>query len=98
LTSANHYLVIDPENVAETICLGPLNVAIAGGLSVITFTHNRPNVCALFGKGEINNESVVRARIVTSTDNLVALRDMLNNLITHASGTGSASASSSKLN
>jgi hypothetical protein len=99
MTSATYCPVVDPENVPETICLGRINVAIASsGLSTITFTHTRPNVGALFEKGEINNESVVRARIVISRENLVALRDMLTNLFTQELGTSSASTSFAKLN
>jgi hypothetical protein len=79
--------------------LGNLNVAIGpSGLSTITFTHPRPKVGALFETGEISNESVVRARIVTTTKNLVALREILTSLLKEASDAASPSAASSKLN
>ena len=86
MTAEHDYPVVDPDNVPETICFGNLNVAIGpSGLSTITFTHPRPKVGALFEKGEISNESVVRARIVTTTKNLVALREIVTNLLQEAS-------------
>jgi hypothetical protein len=86
MTAENNYPVVDPDNVPETICLGTLNVAIGpSGLSTITFTHTRPKVGALFESGEISNDSVVRARIVTTTKNLVALREIITSLLKEAS-------------
>ena len=99
MTAKHNDPVVDPDNVPETICLGNLNVAIGpSGLSTITFTHPRPQVGALFESGEISNESVVRARIVTTTKNLVALREIVTSLLKEASDAASASAASSKLN
>ncbi len=99
MTAAHDYPVVDPDNVPETICLGKFNVTIGPrGISTMTFTHCRSKAGALLEKSEISNESVVRARIVTSTENLIALRDILTNLVREASGTASASAVSSKLN
>jgi len=72
--------VTDPDNIPEAICDGQFNVSIAGNLATLTFTHIRPDASAMF-KGAINPTAVVRARIVITIANLMALRDLLNTVI-----------------
>lgn len=66
---------IDPDNVPETVCDGPLNISVRGPLATLTFTHVRP--VAMPKDGTIELKSIVRARIVLTGNNLVALRDLL---------------------
>jgi hypothetical protein len=77
----NQSLITDPDNVPETMCDGQFNVTVAGSLATLTFTHTRRDVTAMFRDGRIVPKSVVRARIVTSMNNLTALRDLLNRII-----------------
>jgi hypothetical protein len=69
---------VDIDNVPETLCLGRFNLSISPPLATLTFTHLRPRIGPLVASGAIEPECVVRARIVVSLDNLVALRDLLN--------------------
>jgi hypothetical protein len=71
--------VIDPDNIPEILCDGQFNVRIIGQFVTLTFTHVRPEPTALF-KGDVFPKAVVRARIVTTIDNLEALRDLLNSM------------------
>ena len=71
---------IDPDNVPEIICDGGFNVHWAGGRATITFTHNRPRTKPLLEDGQVEFDAVVRARIATSFDNILALRDLLNRM------------------
>jgi hypothetical protein len=73
--------VIDPDNISETLCDGVFNIHIIGGLAYLTFTHLRPTPEQLFAGAKIEPKSVVRARIVTSVPNLIALKDILNRLL-----------------
>jgi hypothetical protein len=73
--------VTDPYSVRETVCDGQFNVSITGNLATLTFTHMRPNPGPMFAEGRIETTAVVRARIVTTLDNLVALRELLNRVI-----------------
>lgn len=73
----------DPDDVPETLCIGKFNVLL-GPLSTITFTHSRPKARQLIDNGVVEYESVVRARVVTTYDNMVALRDLLDQLIKSA--------------
>jgi len=72
---------VDPDHVPETLCIGKFNITPMGSLVVLTFTHTRPRLKPLLDDGDVMWESVVRARIVTTTENLVALRDVLNKII-----------------
>jgi hypothetical protein len=74
-------IVTDPDNVPEMLCDGPFNVTVAGQFVTLTFTHGRPDATALLRDGTIDFRSIVRARIVTSLNNSVALRDLLNRII-----------------
>jgi hypothetical protein len=70
---------IDPDNVPETLCVGRFNLSFAAGnLATLTFTHVRPKAGAMIDDGQIQEECIVRARIVTTAENLVALRNLLN--------------------
>jgi hypothetical protein len=72
---------VDPNNVPETLCCGMFNLSfLAGNLATLTFTHPRPKAGPLL-VGEIQDEFVVRARIVMHSDNLVALKNFLNDSI-----------------
>lgn len=96
---SSHQPVVDPDNVPETLCIGKFNIAIsAAGLATLTFTHVRPKVGPLLDGGTIDEESIVRARIVTNTDNLVALRDLLNTVIRGNSASTTVTGGSGKLN
>src|SRR5258706_15220602 len=61
---------IDPYNVPETLCIGRFNIAITGAFATLTFTHERPDPTALLAEGRIDVKAIVRARIVTTVDNL----------------------------
>jgi hypothetical protein len=61
----------DPDNVPET--LGRFNLAVGPGpLATLTFTHVRNKTGPLIDQSQIDPESVVRARIVTTLENLAA--------------------------
>jgi len=74
-------IVTDPNNVPEMLCDGPFNVTVAGPFATLTLTHGRPDATALFRDGNTDFKPIVRARIVTSMNNLVAMRDLLNRII-----------------
>jgi len=71
---------IDPDSVPEILCDGALNVHWFGSRATITFTHNRPRTKPLLEDGQVEFDAVVRARIATSFDNILALRDLLNRI------------------
>lgn len=74
--------VIDSENISETLCLGQINVqAGPGPLATLTFTNPRSQAGPLFAQGTSLYEEVVRARIVVTGDQLVGLRDLLNQVL-----------------
>lgn len=73
---------VDPDHVPETLCCGMFNLSfLAGNLATLTFTHPRPQIGPLVASNHIQDELVVRARIVMNLDNLVALRNFLNEAI-----------------
>jgi hypothetical protein len=81
----------DPDNVPETLCIGRFNLAPGPGpLATLTFTHVRNTAGPLLDQSQIVQESVVRARIVTTIENLVTLRDLLNNSIQEQSAASGA--------
>jgi hypothetical protein len=55
-----------------------MNVAIRGNLATITFTHVRPDPTPMFKDGTVR----ATARVVITVPNLIALRDLLNRVIT----------------
>ena len=69
------------DNVPETLCVGKFNVTTSGPLATIVFTHRRPKAGPLLDQSTVEYENVVRARIVTTTDNLAALRDTIDALL-----------------
>jgi len=90
-------IAIDPDHVSEVLCDGPLYLTWAGNLGTLTFTHARPNPASLFAKDLIENEFVVRARVIMSLSNMIALRDLLNDKIrSDLAGAASASAGATK--
>jgi hypothetical protein len=90
--------VSDPDNIPETLCLGKFNVAISPPLGQIIFTHLRAKAGPLLDGAQLQHETVVRARIVTSVDNLIALRDALNAMLKDAPTSSTVMSSSSRLN
>ena len=74
--------VIDPDNIPEIFSDGQMNVTIRGPLALITFTHVRAHPTPLCRDGTIEPLAVVTARIAVTRSNLVALRDLLNRVIT----------------
>jgi hypothetical protein len=74
-------IVTDPDDVPEVLCDGPFKATLNGPFGTLTFTHTRPDAAIMFGDGRIDPKSIVRARIVTSVNNFVALRDLLNRII-----------------
>ena len=91
-------LTVDPDNIPELVCVGQFNVWINGPLATLTLTHARPKVAPMVDQNRIEIESVVRARIVTTVDNLVALKDLLNTLLIETPNATSSSSGSSLLN
>lgn len=73
---------VDSDNVPETLCCGAFNLSfLTGNLATLTFTHPRPKIGPLLATNEIQDELVVRARIVMNFDNLIALRNFLRDAI-----------------
>jgi len=68
---------IDPDNVPETLCDGPFYLTWSGRLGTLTFSCVRPKADVLFGQGKVNSTTIVRARVVMTVENLVALREAL---------------------
>ena len=68
----------DPDNVPEILCDGPFNLSVMGNLVTLTFTQVRPKIDELFKGATVANESIVRARIVLTSNTISALRDLLN--------------------
>ncbi|MFH1340490.1 MAG: hypothetical protein ABIL01_04635 [Pseudomonadota bacterium] len=95
--SSNEAPAIDPDNIPETLCIGRFNVTFGPGpWATMTFTHHRNKVGPLMNEGQTIPESVVRARIVTTPENMVALRDLLNDLLKdHPASAAAAVAGSS---
>jgi hypothetical protein len=73
--------VADPDSVPEIFCDGQFNVSVIGNFATLTLTHARPDEAKLFKEGIIDMRAVVRARVVMTLNNLVALRDLLNRII-----------------
>jgi hypothetical protein len=65
----------DPDGVSEIICDGRLNFTTRGNLATLTFFHDRPKITGR--QGQVEYESVVRARIILPLQNAVALRDLI---------------------
>jgi hypothetical protein len=79
MANEKQIVVTDPDGVPETLCAGPFNLASGPGpLVTLTFTHPRGKTGNLFQENRPGHELIVRARIVTTTENLAALRDLLN--------------------
>jgi hypothetical protein len=97
--TSNEPATTDPDNIPETLCIGKFHVGPGPGpLVTLTFTNVRTNAIPLLENGSVVQESVVRARIVTTGENLAALRDLLNQVVKD-SGPGAVGAGgSSKLN
>jgi hypothetical protein len=91
---------VDPYNVPEILCAGKFNVSSSSaGFITFTFTHPRPKVGPLLDAQRVEDENVVRARIVTTIDNAIALRDILESMIKSQHPRPEATrAGSSKLN
>jgi hypothetical protein len=79
--------VVDPDSVPETLCDGPFNLHITGPLACLTFAHARSDPGPMFASGILETKSIVRARIVTTIPNLIALKDLLNRMLVDADST-----------
>jgi hypothetical protein len=78
--------VVDPDNIPETLCVGRVNLSPGPGpLATLIFTNVRAKAGPLIDANIFEHENVVRARIVTTLDELVALRDLLNKTIQQSS-------------
>jgi hypothetical protein len=75
--------ITDPDNIPETLCDGVFNLYFQSGLAYLTFTHARPDAGPLFD-GTVEQHSIVRARIVTTLPNIVALKELLNRMLVDA--------------
>ena len=89
-------VVTDPDRVQEMFCDGTFNVRAVGPLATLTFTHTRPTAATMFLK-DFEKEVIVRARIVISRQNMLALRDLLVRL-TATEGTSESRSGGSRLN
>jgi hypothetical protein len=78
MSKQQHPPVTDPDNIPEVFCDGQMNVAIRGNLATITFTHVRPDPTPMFKDGTAR----ATARVVITVPNLIALRDLLDRVIT----------------
>jgi hypothetical protein len=78
MSKQQHPPVTDPDNIPEVFCDGQMNVAIRGNLATITFRHVRPDPTPMFKDGTVR----ATARVVITVPNLIALRDLLNRVIT----------------
>jgi hypothetical protein len=85
MASSPTFTANDPHLVEETVCDGPMSVHFAGNRAAITFTHPRAKADSLLEHGHLEMELIVRARIATSLENMVALRDLLTDLISRVS-------------
>lgn len=90
---------VDPDNVPDTLCIGRFSVAPGPGpLVTLTFTNGRAKAGPLFDQNVVVMESVVRARIVTTIENLTALRDLLNAIIKEPGAAAASAGGAQKLN
>jgi hypothetical protein len=76
----------DPDHIPETLCTGRFYLTWSGRLATLTMTHVRPDAAAMFDSGTINDHTIVRARIVTTFENMVELRNLLNRSIKDEEG------------
>jgi len=77
--------VVDPKNVADTYCNGPINLNLMGPCGTITFTTIRPDPSQSFaGKQVTKHMAVVSSRVTTPLENLAGLRDLLNQMLPDA--------------
>lgn len=90
---------VDPDQVPETLCGGKINISVStSGYATLTLTHLRAKAGPLVDAGQIQLENVVRARIVLPMDNVISLRDLLNNLLKDQPKAAAATAGPAKLN
>ena len=76
--------IVDPDRPPEILCLGRVNVTLVGSLATLTFTHPRPKANELMNQQIIEYESIIRTRIVTSIENLVAIKEVVDDLVAKA--------------
>ncbi len=88
----------DPDRVPETLCVGKFNISISGGMATLTFSHARPKSGPLLDQGRVEIENVVRARIVTTVENLALLRDALGQIIPKQAAPVATTTGSAQLN
>jgi hypothetical protein len=73
--------VIDPDSVPETLCDGQFYIHGSGPFVTLTFTHLRPDAGPMFADDQLALRQIVRARIVMTVGNVVALRDLLSRVL-----------------
>ena len=71
--------VIDPHHIPETLCNGRINISVQGSDVIMMFTHRRPKAAELM-EGDIQEQDVVKARIVMNRSVAASLRDLLGRL------------------
>ncbi len=76
--------VSDPNGVNETLSNGPINLSIVGTMATMTFTTVRPDVKQAFTGSVKDVSAIVVSRLTMPFENLVQLRDMLNQTIQNA--------------
>jgi hypothetical protein len=86
---AQHPPVSDPDSVPETLCDGQFNLSFSGPLATLTFTHVRPDATQMFANAAHVPTAIVRARIVLTVQNLLALRDFLHTNVQVSEASGS---------
>jgi hypothetical protein len=77
--------ISDPDTVDELLCNGPFHLSFQGAgnhqLAIFTFTQVRPEATSLFQENKAVDRIFVRARVAMNIPNLIALRDLLTNLV-----------------
>jgi hypothetical protein len=74
--------VVDPNNVAETYCNGPVNLNLMGPCGTITLTSVRANAAQAFSGNQVTEHlAIVTARITMPAELLVELKNLLNRML-----------------
>ncbi|KRE11734.1 hypothetical protein ASE66_24830 [Bosea sp. Root483D1] len=79
----SHVHTIDPDNVPETLVVGPFSCTVTGHFATLTFTHERPVADKLLAgpSAELSLQAVVRARLIMPVEGLKSLRDSIDQLL-----------------
>ena|ERR1700687_1441855 len=82
--------VSDLNSIPEILCDGPCSISVIGPLATLSFTHVRSEPGPLFTTGVFTPTTIVRARIVLTFPNLIALKAQLARIIQAVETAGSA--------